>query len=103
MSYRRDDTDYPAAWLFRELAKHFGRDQVFKDVDSIELGDDFIEVITNAVASCHVLLALIGTQANAQPVVTVNMSPAELMPAKSLAYAEIRHPGMLAKEIGDLF
>ncbi|MGD0067999.1 MAG: TIR domain-containing protein [Streptosporangiaceae bacterium] len=60
MSYRRDDTDYPAAWLFRELAKHFGRDQVFKDVDSIELGDDFIEVITNAVASCHVLLALIG-------------------------------------------
>ena len=60
MSYRRDDTDYPAAWLFRELAEHFGRDQVFKDVDSIELGDDFIEVITNAVASCHVLLALIG-------------------------------------------
>jgi hypothetical protein len=46
--------------LFLELAKHFGRDQVFKDVDSIELGDDFVEVITNAVASCDVLLALIG-------------------------------------------
>jgi hypothetical protein len=60
MSYRRDDTDYPAAWLFAELAKHFDRDQVFKDVDSIELGDDFVEVITSAVASCDVLLALIG-------------------------------------------
>jgi hypothetical protein len=51
MSYRRDDTDYPAAWLFAELAKHFDKDQVFKDVDSIELGDDFVEVITSAVAS----------------------------------------------------
>jgi hypothetical protein len=60
MSYRRDDTDYPAAWLFAELARHFDKDQVFKDVDSIELGDDFVEVITSAVASCDVLLALIG-------------------------------------------
>lgn len=60
MSYRREDTDYPAAWLYGELARQFGRDQVFKDVDSIELGDDFVEVITNAVASCDVLLALIG-------------------------------------------
>ena len=34
--------------------------QVFKDVDSIELGDDFVEVITRAVGSCDVLLALIG-------------------------------------------
>jgi hypothetical protein len=62
MSYRRDDTGFPAAWLFAELAGHFGRDQVFKDVDSIELGDDFVEVITEAVGSCDVLLALIGRQ-----------------------------------------
>ena len=60
MSYRRDDTDYPAAWLFAELARHFDKGQVFKDVDSIEPGDDFVEVITSAVASCDVLLALIG-------------------------------------------
>jgi hypothetical protein len=60
MSYRRDDTDFPAAWLFAELAGHFDRGQVFKDVDSIEPGDDFVEVITKAVASCDVLLALIG-------------------------------------------
>jgi len=60
MSYRREDADYPAAWLFAELVSHFSRDQVFKDVDSIDLGDDFVEVITNAVGSCDVLLALIG-------------------------------------------
>ncbi len=62
MSYRREETAYPAAWLFDRLASHFGRDQIFKDVDSIELGDDFVEVITTAVGSCEVLLALIGTR-----------------------------------------
>ena len=60
MSYRREETAYPAGWLFDRLASHFRRGQVFKDVDSIELGDDFVEVITTAVESCDVLLALIG-------------------------------------------
>jgi hypothetical protein len=60
MSYRREDTAFPAGWLYDRLASHFGKDQVFKDIDSIELGDDFIEVITTAVGSCDVLLALIG-------------------------------------------
>src|SRR5580704_13862362 len=60
MSYRREDTAYPAGWLYERLAGHFARSQVFKDIDSIELGDDFAEVITTAVGSCDVLLALIG-------------------------------------------
>ena len=46
----------------RPAADHYGRDQIFKDVDDIELGDDFVEVITGAVGSCDVLLALIGDQ-----------------------------------------
>ena len=60
ISYRRGDTAYPAGWLYDRLADHYGRDQIFKDVDDIELGDDFVEVITGAVGSCDVLLALIG-------------------------------------------
>jgi glycerophosphoryl diester phosphodiesterase len=60
MSYRRDDTDFPASWLYERLTGHLGHDQVFKDVDSIELGDDFVQVINTAVGSCDVLLALIG-------------------------------------------
>jgi TIR domain len=62
ISYRREETAYPAGWLFDRLANRFGRDQIFKDVDSIELGDDFVEVINSAVGSCDVLLALIGDQ-----------------------------------------
>jgi hypothetical protein len=33
---------------------------MFKDVDSIEPGDDFAKVITESVRSCAVLLAVIG-------------------------------------------
>jgi WD40 repeat protein len=60
ISYRRQETAYPAGWLYDRLVEHLGQGQVFKDVDSIELGDDFVEVITAAVAGCDVLLALIG-------------------------------------------
>jgi len=60
MSYRREDTEFPAAWLFDHLVAHFGEGQVFKDVDAIQPGDDFAEVIRSAVASCDVLLVLIG-------------------------------------------
>jgi TIR domain len=62
ISYRRDDTAYAAGWLFDRLADRFGQHQIFKDVDSIQLGDDFVDVIARAVASCDVLLALIGDQ-----------------------------------------
>jgi hypothetical protein len=62
ISYRREETAYPAGWLYDRLANHFGGDQVFKDVDSIQLSDDFAEVITRAVGSCDVLLALIGNE-----------------------------------------
>ena len=51
ISYRRGETAYPAGWLFDRLVQHFGAVQIFKDVDSIELGDDFVEVITRAVGS----------------------------------------------------
>jgi WD40 repeat protein len=62
ISYRREETAYPAGWLYDRLVEHLGQGQVFKDVDSIELGDDFVEVITAAVADCDVLLALIGNR-----------------------------------------
>jgi hypothetical protein len=62
ISYRREETAYAAGWLFNRLADEFGAGQVFKDVDSIELGDDFVEVINSAVGSTDVLLALIGDE-----------------------------------------
>ena len=60
ISYRRQDTRYPAGWLYDRLAEHLGPQQIFKDVNSIEPGDDFTEIIGDAVGSCDVLLVLIG-------------------------------------------
>jgi hypothetical protein len=62
ISYRREETAWQAVLLFDRLADRYGRGQIFKDIDSIQLGDDFVEVITAAVGSCDVLLALIGEQ-----------------------------------------
>jgi TIR domain len=62
VSYRRADTANQAGWLAERLAGHYGRPQVVKDVDSIQLGNDFAEVIAAAVTSCDALLALIGHQ-----------------------------------------
>ena len=60
ISYRRDDSAYPAGWLYDRLAERFGAEQIFKDVDSIELGEDFVQEIGEAVGQADVLLALIG-------------------------------------------
>jgi hypothetical protein len=62
ISYRRADTANQAGWLAERLAAHYGRPQVIKDVDSIQLGNDFAEVIAAAVTSSDALLALIGHQ-----------------------------------------
>jgi hypothetical protein len=60
ISYRRDDTEGYAGRLFQDLCERFGKDSVFMDVAGIEPGRDFRRVIEQQVASCGVLLALIG-------------------------------------------
>jgi hypothetical protein len=60
LSYRREEAGYPANWLYGRLSEHFGEGQIFMDVDAIEPGANFVDVINNAVGSCEVLLALIG-------------------------------------------
>ena len=62
ISYRRQETAWPARQLHDVLAAELGADRIFKDVDDIEPGDDFVEQIQSAVGSCQVLLALIGPQ-----------------------------------------
>jgi hypothetical protein len=60
VSYRRQENSGLAGRLYDRLAGHFGEDQVFIDVDTIEPGVDFAEEISRAVAACEVLLAVIG-------------------------------------------
>jgi glycerophosphoryl diester phosphodiesterase len=62
INYRRQDTAWAARQLYDLLVAELGPDRVFKDVDDIEPGDDFVERIQSAVGSCEVLLALIGPQ-----------------------------------------
>ena len=60
ISYRRDDAEGQAGRLFDDLTQHFGDDSVFMDVAAIEPGRDFRRAIDEQVASCGVLLAIIG-------------------------------------------
>lgn len=60
ISYRRDDTEGHAGRLFEDLRDRFGKSAVFMDVSGIEPGRDFRRVIEQQVASCGVLLAMIG-------------------------------------------
>ena len=60
ISYRRDDTEGQSGRLYDDLARRFGDGAVFMDVAGIEAGRDFRKVIDENVASCGVLLAVIG-------------------------------------------
>ena len=60
MSYRREDDMGFAGRLYDRLVTVFSRDQLFMDVDSIEPGLDFVEILEQQIAESDVLLALIG-------------------------------------------
>jgi TIR domain/WD40-like Beta Propeller Repeat len=62
ISYRRDDTSGHAGRLYDRLSARFGAERIFMDIDTIKPGVDFVTVIDDAVASCAVLIALIGKQ-----------------------------------------
>jgi parallel beta-helix repeat protein len=62
ISYRREETAGQAGRLYDRLSGRFGAGRVFMDVDSVAFGLDFIQAVTEAVAGCDVLLALIGRQ-----------------------------------------
>jgi hypothetical protein len=62
LSYRREDATPYARLLKSELTVRFPDAPVFMDLDSIEPGLDFVEVIERAVSSCAVLVVLMGRQ-----------------------------------------
>ena len=62
ISYRREDSEGHAGRLFEDLVERFGKGSVFIDVTGIEPGRDFRKVIDAKVASCGVLLAVIGNR-----------------------------------------
>jgi hypothetical protein len=62
ISYRRDESRHAAGRLADDLAQAFGPQRIFRDIEGIELGVDFAKALEKALASCAVMLVLIGPQ-----------------------------------------
>jgi hypothetical protein len=60
LSYRRDDTSGHVGRLSDRLCARFGHEAVFRDLDSITPGRDFVVAIDGAIAASDAVLAVIG-------------------------------------------
>ncbi len=60
VSYRRQDSQSAAGRLSDHLKEHLDGVPIFRDVETIEPGVDFVEAIERALKSCGVVLAVIG-------------------------------------------
>lgn len=60
ISYRREDSSGWVGSLSRALRESFGEDQVFRDIDTLEPGVDYGVAIEQRLASCDVVLVVIG-------------------------------------------
>lgn len=61
INYRREDSASWAARLDELLTAEFGRDQVLRDIDTFQPGEDFVK-IDKVMAECDVFIAVIGPQ-----------------------------------------
>ncbi|MGI9021796.1 MAG: tetratricopeptide repeat protein [Acidimicrobiales bacterium] len=62
ISYRRDDTSGHTGWLYDSLRDHFGAPRLFRDIDAIAPGANFVDAIQESVLGCGALLAIIGRE-----------------------------------------
>ncbi len=64
ISYRRDDTIVVGNVdrIYEQLSGYFGGENVFMDIDTIPPGQDFRQVLDEAVAKADVLLAVMGRE-----------------------------------------
>lgn len=60
ISYRRADSVLWSTKLSRHLGMRFGKDLVFRDVEDIKPGADFLETINQELHLCQVFLIVIG-------------------------------------------
>jgi hypothetical protein len=60
LSYRRSDSNEVVGRIYDRLVRDLGEDSVFKDVDNIPLGVDFVDYLDEQVKLSTALLAIIG-------------------------------------------
>ncbi|MFN8529513.1 MAG: uracil-DNA glycosylase family protein [Anaerolineae bacterium] len=60
INYRRVDSEGHVGRMLDHLLQHFSSEDIFMDLESIKPGEDFVETIEKAVATCDVFLITIG-------------------------------------------
>jgi hypothetical protein len=60
ISYRRSDAGMAAGRLADSLGRELGADRVFRDIEDIQAGADFVTTLDRALDSCSTMLVLIG-------------------------------------------
>lgn len=60
ISYRREDSAAITGRIYDRLTQEFGRETIFKDVDSIPLGVNFRKHLDSIISECAVALVVIG-------------------------------------------
>lgn len=60
ISYRRADSSAVSGRIYDRLVAAFGREQVFKDVDAIDLGEHYADRLRHEIYQCDVVLVIIG-------------------------------------------
>jgi hypothetical protein len=62
ISYRREDAAGYAGRLRESLERRMGTSRVFRDVDTLRPGQDFVQAIEARLTDCRVMLAVIGRE-----------------------------------------
>jgi hypothetical protein len=60
LSYRREDSKWIAGRIFDRLENHYGKGNVFMDIDTIPVGLDFRDHLQQSLQRCDILLAIVG-------------------------------------------
>ena len=60
ISYRREDSAGQSGRIFDRLVQQFGKSHVYRDIDTITAGEDFVEAVREKINQSDILLALIG-------------------------------------------
>jgi tetratricopeptide (TPR) repeat protein len=60
VSYRREDSRHITGRIVDRLEQHYGKGQVFMDIDAIPYGMDFRQHLRNMLDRCDVLVAVVG-------------------------------------------
>ena len=62
ISYRRGDSAGHTGRLYDHLRERFGKDLIFRDIDTIEPGADFVDAVELGIKDCSTLIVVIGSR-----------------------------------------